>query len=220
MHARLAGALGATVALVLALAPAGDAATTPTATRWIDAQEGYSLVLPDDWYVIPRTQAAIRQEIASLKAAKNTSLEQAFDSILKSPQALSELTKYRFQAFLWPPLDSLVPTEVSIQVVTGTHSTAAQLPTIGATYAQSLKGAGAKISGPTVLKLPAGRSEFIEGTVANGGGVSTGLELYLLVHDSRVYALSFEIGAAFLRTANVETAFRAIADAFSFSTTS
>lgn len=216
------GALAALAGLVVALGAAGAprAATTPSVTRWIDAQDGYSITLPDDWHVIPRTTSAIRQEITSLKAAKNASLADAFASILASPLDVSELGKYRFQAFLWPPLDSLVPTEVSLQVVANARFSTTELPAIGETYAHSLAGPGATVEGPTRLRLSAGPSEFVEATIANGGSVHTGVELYIFVHDARVYTLSFGIGASLLHAAGVAPALRSIADAFSFSTAS
>lgn len=215
MQARTLIALGLAAASVAAPCAA---ATKPGLTRWIDAKDGYSITLPDDWYVIPRTTAAIRQEIASLKAGKNTRLAEAFASILASPLGVSELATYRFQAFLWPPLASPVPTEVALQVVGNARYTSAQLPAIGASYARALSGPGAKVEGPTKLRLGAGRSEFIEATVSNGG-VRTGVELYIFVHDARVYALSFGIGAGLLHAAGVAPALRSIASAFSFSKT-
>jgi hypothetical protein len=197
-----------------------SALTKPGLTRWIDTAEGYSIVLPNDWYVIPRNQGAIRQEVASLRAAKNTSLAAAFSSILASPASVAELSKYRFQAFLWPPLASVVPTEVSLQIVANIAYRRAELSAIAETYARSLAGPGASIEGPSMLRLPAGTCEFIRGSVSNGGGVHTGVELYIFVHDERVYTLSFGIDARFLRTGSVASALRTVAGAFSFSTRS
>src|SRR5713101_8405406 len=103
-------------AVALLLATGASAATTPTATQWKDTSYGYSITLPAKWYVIPRTTSAIKQEITYLKARKQSSLAGAYSAMLKSSASLSELKAYRFQAFLWPPLNSLVPTEVSVQI--------------------------------------------------------------------------------------------------------
>jgi hypothetical protein len=201
-------------AVALLLATGASATTTPTATQWKDKTYGYSITLPAKWYVIPRTTSAIEQEITYLKARKQSSLAGAYSAMLKSSASLSELKAYRFQAFLWPPLNSLVPTEVSVQIVTGTHAyTASDLPALGATYANALSAnKGSKITVPKRISLPAGPAEFIEGTTPSGG-VSTGLELYILVHGKRAYVLSFTIDAKVLTQATV---FGSIAEHFAF----
>jgi hypothetical protein len=200
---------------VALLAGTAAAANKPTQTRWIDKPMGYSITLPAKWYVIPRSTTLIKQEIAYLKKQKQASLASAYSAILKSTVSLSELKIYRFQAFLWPPLNSLVPTEVSLQIVQGKKVyKASDLPAIGAYYANALSsGKGSKITVPKTIKLPAGSAEFITGTVPNGGGVSTGLELYILAHGKRAYVISCKIDANVLSQATV---FRSIAENFAF----
>jgi hypothetical protein len=200
---------------VLALtASAASAASGPTATKWIDKPDGYSIILPPKWYVIPRTTAEIQKLIAQLKAQKQTSLAGAYKAILESSESKAELKDYRFQAFLWPPLASLVPTELSLQVVSGTRTyTAKDLPAIAATYANAFSGnKGAKITVPKKVQLGAGPAERIDGTIPSGQA-TTGLELYLFVHGKRIYALSFKIDAGVLAKATV---FHSIADHFAF----
>jgi hypothetical protein len=210
-----AGKLAATGIAFALLGGTAAAAPKPTATKWIDKPFGYSIILPAKWYVIPRSTSAIKQEIAYLEKHKNASLASAYTAILKSPASLSELKAYRFQAFLWPPLSSPIPTEVSIQVVKGQRAyKASDLPAIGATYASALSSnKGSKITVPKTLELPAGPAAFIEGTVPNGNGVSTGLQLYILSHGKRVYVLSFKIDAGALSQATV---FKSIAQHFEF----
>jgi hypothetical protein len=202
------------LALVVLAGTAG-AATKPPATKWIDKRSGYSIVLPPKWYPIPRGTSAIKQEIAYLKSHKQAGLAGAYSAILKSPASLAELKTYAFQAFLWPPLGSPIPTEVSLQIVPGKRVyKAADLPAIGAAYANALSaGKGSKITVPKRIKLAAGPAEFITGIVPNGGGVSTGLELYIFAHGKRVYVLGFKIDAGVLSQAKV---FRSIADNFAF----
>jgi hypothetical protein len=187
----------------------------PTATKWIDRPYGYSVTLPAKWYVIPRSTSVIKREIAYLENHKQASLASAYSAILKSPVSLSELKAYRFQAFLWPPLNSPIPTEVSIQVVPAKKVyKASDLPAIGATYANALSSnKGSKITVPKRVKLAAGPAEFIEGTIPNGQGVSTGLALYILSHGKRVYVLSLKIDAHVLSQAKV---FKSIAEHFAF----
>jgi hypothetical protein len=200
--------------LALTLAGAGSAASKPRYNQFVDARYGDSIILPTEWYSIPRTVAGIKQEIATLKRAKNTSLAAAYSSILDSSVAVKELPIYAFQAFLWPPFNSLIPTEVDIEVLSGKY-VAADLPSYSYAFAHSLS--GVTIGAPTHLTLAAGACVSFEGTVANGGGVTTGLQFYLFAHKDRLYILSFELGDSFLRQAKVAAALRSIADDFSFS---
>lgn len=207
-------AAACTVACVLA-GPSG--ASTPTANRWIDQAGGFSLTLPTQWYPIPRTKAALEAQVAEEKAAKDTGLEGAYKSLLDSPSALAQLKAYSFQAFLWPPLASAVPTEVNVEVVKGGDYTSADLATYAAGFASQLSGMkiGATLSR---LTLRAGKSVSFDATVSQVKGTTTGLSFYLFAHDKHLYILSFSLGESFLRQARIAAALRTIADAFSFST--
>jgi hypothetical protein len=213
MRAPVTLAAAAVACVALGAASAG-AAKAPAATKWVDRPYGYSVILPADWYVIPRTKAGIESVIATLKAQKKTSLETAYRAILKTPESLSELKVYRFQAFLWPPVQSLVPTEFSLQVVNGSHAyTAKNLPAIADEYANAFSSnKGARITVPRKVKLGAGTAEVIDGSIPTGQA-TTGLEVYILAHGKRVYVLSFKIDASVLAKATV---FRSIADHFAF----
>jgi hypothetical protein len=189
------------------------ATTTPKIAVYIDQKYGYSIALPTDWYVIPRTKADLKTEIATLKKEKNTSLAAAYTSVLNSPVAVKQLSIYRFQAFLWPPLDSLVPTEANVEIFSGTYTTST-LAADALTFAHSLE--GMTTTTPTRLKLAAGTSEFFQGKVA--GTPSTGLEFYFFAHAKRLYILSFALGDAYLREAKIQTTLRAFAGAFTFKT--
>ncbi len=207
--------LAALCVATLLLAGSASAATTPTETKWIDKADGFSVILPAKWYPVPRTVTAVTQTIALLKKQKNTDLATAYGFYLTA-NGKAELKAYVFQAFLFNgPTNDPVPIVVSIQVVKGKSVyTSADLATAGKAYANALSSnKGAKITVPSLIKLPEGQAEFITGTVPNGGGVSTGLELYLLVHGKRLYALSFKIDAAVLSQAKV---FRSIAENFRF----
>jgi hypothetical protein len=203
-------------ALLAALAlPAAASAATPTQTKWIDKPDGFSVILPAKWYPVPRTVAAVNQTIAALKKQKKTALATAYHFFLTT-NGKAELKAYAFQAFYFNgPTVSPVPIELSIQVLPGKKPyTRADLVTAGKTYANALaSNKGSKITVPSLIKLPAGQAEFITGSVPNGGGVSTGVELYLLVHGKRLYALSFKIDAAVLSQAHV---FRSIAQHFAW----
>ena len=202
-------------AACLLLAGAAAAATTPISTKWNVKQYGFSIILPPKWYAVPRTVTAVNQTIAALKKQKKTDLATAYGFYLTA-NGKTELKAYVFQAFLFdgPTMDP-VPIVVSIQVV-GSKSAykPADLTTAGKLYANELASTkGAKITRPALIKLPEGQAEFITGTVPNGNGVSTGLELYILVHGKRLYVLSFKIDAAILSQAKV---FRSIAEHFAF----
>ena len=207
--------LAVLVGAFLLLAGAASAATTPTETKWIDKADGFSVILPAKWYPVPRTVTAVTQTIAALKKQKKTDLATAYSFYLTA-RGKTELKAYVFQAFYFngPTMDP-VPIDVSIQVVPSkTAYKPADLIAAGKAYANQLaSNKGAKITVPALIKLPEGQAEFITGTVPNGGNVSTGLELYLLVHGNRLYALSFKIDAAVLSQAKI---FRSIAENFRF----
>jgi len=212
----------AALTTALALAGAAGAATTPKATLIVVKKYGFSILLPPlhtalvgttTWYPIPRTVAAIKQTIAGYKAEHDTSLASAYGEV-----DTNQLSKYAFQAFLWPPLESVVPTEVSVQVVSGLHLAAADLASAGAQYANALSGGGTVVSSPKRLTLSAGPAEFVEADVNNGGGIHTGAALYLLIHGGRLYVVSFEIDATLLSKSSYSTVLREIANTFSFKT--
>jgi hypothetical protein len=210
------------VCAALALAGGAGAATTPKANLIVDKKYGFSILLPPlraalvgttTWYPIPRTLAAIKQTIAGYKAAHDTSLASAYGEV-----DTRQLSQYAFQAFLWPPLESVVPTEVSVQVVSGLHLTTADLTAAGTEYAHELSGGGTVVSSPTRLTLAAGPAEFVQADVNNGGGVHTGAALYLFIHGGRLYVVSFEIDATLLSKSSYRTVLREIANTFTFKT--
>ena len=198
----------------LVLAGAATAAT-PTQTKWIDRRDGFSIILPAKWFAVPRTVKAVDATIAALKKQKQPDLAKAYSFFLTA-NGKAELKAYAFQAFYFNgPTSDPVPIEVSIQIVRAKKPyTSANLAAAGKAYANALAStSGAKIAVPSALKLPAGPAELIKGSVPNGGGVRTGVELYLLVHGARLYALSFKIDAAVLSQATV---FRSIAEHFAW----
>lgn len=215
MQIRITALVAACALTCLLAGPSG--ASTPTVNRWIDQAGGFSLTLPTQWYPIPRTKAALEAQVAEEKAAKDTSLEGAYKSLLDSPSALKQLSAYSFQAFLWPPLDSLIPTEVNVEVIKSGDYTSAALPTYAADFASQLSGIklGATLSR---LTLRAGKSVSFDGTVSEVKGTPTGLSFYLFAHDKHLYILSFSLGDSFLRQARIAAVLRSIADSFSFST--
>jgi hypothetical protein len=216
MTLRVPAVLAASVA-TLALAAGATAATTPPPSIYVLKQYGYSIILPSTWYPIPRTEAAIRQTIANYKAEHNTSVAGAYAEVLASPMVRSSLSKYTFQAFLWPPLKNLVPTEVAVQVVRG-HFTTADLTTAGDTYAQALSGPGSSVRAPQRLTLRAGPCELVEATINNGSDVTTGAALYIFAHAGSLYVVSFEIDGALLHESSYVDALRELANTFSYKT--
>jgi hypothetical protein len=69
------------VALVAALAfvslAAAASAAAPPEQKWIDKPDGFSVILPARWYVVPRSTAAVSRVIAAAWKAKNTGLASA-----------------------------------------------------------------------------------------------------------------------------------------------
>lgn len=199
---------------------AAAASTSVPVVTLVDKAEGYTITVPRSWAPIPRSEAGIRSLITQLKARKTAeadALASTYSSILASPQAVSELSTFGFQAFPWPP-DPNTPilTELSVKVThTSLTDTAANLAMLGQQYAAALRdNAGAKIDSPREVKLPAGNAEFVEGSVPAGGGLSNGVELYLLPHRSHLYALSFTIDARLMAKATI---FAKIAEYFAVS---
>jgi hypothetical protein len=198
------------------LAVSGSSAADVKGTRWIDKPGGYSITIPKTWQLIPRTTAQINTLIATLDKKKQTALAAFYKTILATTAGKSGLTAYRFQAFAWPDSESQpVPIQVSLGLVkTKTPVTTKGLPGVAAIFANQLaSNKGSKVTVPKLVTLPAGKAEFIEGTIPIGGGVQNGLELYLIPHGKTVYELAFQIEASQLKTA---TLFNSIAQQFRF----
>jgi hypothetical protein len=207
---KLAVLLGAS----LLFAGAASAATAPVATKWIDKADGFSVILPAKWYPVPRTVTAVNNTIAALKKQKKTSLATAYGFFLTA-NGKTELKAYKFQAFYFngPTMDP-VPLSVSVQIDKRIAYTAKDLAAAVRAYGTSFASIkGAKIAAPKLIKLPAGQAEYLTGTVPSGADVSTGLELYILIHAKKLYVLSFKINADLLSQAKI---FRSIAENFRF----
>jgi hypothetical protein len=199
----------------LLLAGGAAAATTPSATQYRDRANGYSVTVPPKWYAVPRSVAAVNRTIALLKQQKKADLAKAYGFFLTAA-GKTELKAYKFQAFYFDgPTSSPVPIQVSIQVAKGPRAyKAADLAAAGAAYANALtKDNNATVTTPKLITLPAGKAEFLTGTIPRGDGVSSGFELYVLIHSGKLYALNFEIDALVLSQAKV---FRSIAEHFAF----
>jgi hypothetical protein len=199
------------VAGTCALVLAGAAqAAKPTETRWIDKKDGFSVILPAKWYPVPRTVTAVQQTIANYKKQKKTALASEYSFYLTSA-GKAQLKAYVFQAFLdiAPSRDPIYP-QFSMQVTKGPRAyTTGDLPAAGRAYASSLaQRKGATVSKPKRITLAAGPAEFVTGKVPVATGLADGFELYLLVHNGKLYALKFDIDARVLSQAHV---FRAIA---------
>jgi hypothetical protein len=209
-------ALAGGLAVVAAAAFAGGAfAGNQKGTTYVDEQDGYSLTIPSTWQLIPRTVAEVKARIATLKKTKSTvPLADTYQSIISSAAGRSALKAYRLQAFLWP-MDGSTPllTEVSLGVVPTSKAYAeADLPRIGATYADALaQNKGSKVAVPKLVKLPSGAAEFVQATIPAGEGLTNGVELYLIPHGKRLYELSFQVDARYLKSA---TLFTSIAEHF------
>ncbi len=206
-------AIAVTTAAVLA---AGASGKNQPSTTYLDKTGGYQISIPTTWKLVPRTVPQVQALIAQLKKQKQTTLASMYSSIISSAGGRSGLKAYRFQAFGWPQ-SSATPllTEVSVGVVKTTKAYGpSSLPAIGAEYANALSAnKGSKITVPKRVTLPAGPAELIEGTIPAGSGLSNGIKLYLVPHGKRLYEISFQIDARFLKVA---TLFTSIAEHFKF----
>lgn len=185
------------VSLLAALCVAGaaTAAKPKPWTRYVDKAAGFSITIPTDWGVVPRTPAQVKALVAKLKKRKQTDLAKQYQAILDNPATRKDLSEFEFQAFLWPAPASPVETDVQVRVtaIAKTYEPA-DLPAIGKVFARQFKGPGRRVSGPKSVELGAGRSVVISGTVPLGkqyGGAKTAFTLYLFVGKGRLYQVSF-----------------------------
>ena len=202
--------------LALGLAAAGNGANVPS-TTYADKAGGYTITIPKNWELVPRTVAGVKALAAKLEKKKSTAdLGNYYLTLIATPEQRQQLSLYRFQAFDWPAsLSQPVPVEVSVgAVLDKSVITAKRLPSIGAVYANSFKSnQGSKVMGPKTVRLPVGLAELVEAVVPNGGGVSTGVDLLLIPRGKVLYLLSFQIEASQLASA---TLFTSIAQNFKF----
>jgi hypothetical protein len=202
--ARAGGFLTAVVVGALLIGSAG--ASTVKGIIIYDKAKGYALTIPATWKPIPRTEAQVKATIATLKKKSSTvALAKYYQSIISTPNGRSGLTAYRFQAFAWPvpPNASPLPTEVSLEVASLPKPLkASDFPSLGAAFANNLAAQkGAKVTVPKIVKLPAGKAEFIEATIPAGEGLKYGFELFLIPHGKKLYNLTFQIDARYLKQA-------------------
>ena len=136
--------------LALGLAAAGNGANVPS-TTYADKAGGYTITIPKNWELVPRTVAGVKALAAKLKKKKSTAdLGNYYLTLIATPEQRQELSLYRFQAFDWPAsLSQPVPVEVSVgAVLDKSVITAKRLPSIGAVYANSFKSnQGSKVRG-------------------------------------------------------------------------
>jgi len=198
------------VALTLSLLACPAFAATPKDTQYIDKADGFSIVIPSKWVLVPRTVAQTRVYAASIKK-KQPGLAAAYLNFANNIP--TEITAFVFQAFVYEA-NAVIQPEVLVGVVkTSRVYTAVDLPGVGATYAAELaKNKGAKLSAPRVVTMPAGKAAFITGTIP-AGVVSRGLDLFLIPHGKKLYELEFIIDAQYLSQASI---FGEIADSFRF----
>lgn len=205
MRTAWTGGLLAAVALCVFLAGSAGAANVKGVVIY-DKAKGYALTIPAAWKPIPRTEKQVETTIATLKKKKATvALANYYKAIISTPDGKSGLTAYRFQAFAWPvqPNASPLPTEVSLEVAALPKAlTASDFPSLGAAFANNLASqTGAKVTAPKIVTLPSGKAEFIEATIPAGEGLTYGFELYLIPHGKRLYNLTFQIDARYLKQA-------------------
>jgi hypothetical protein len=208
----------ALVAVTGSLIAAGTvSAKNQPSTIYVDKAAGYRITVPETWQVVPPSVAGVKQTIARLKKQKKAQLAEFYDQMISTAAGRKELSTFRFRAFKWPALPSPVPTDVSLTIQQiPQRFKAADLPDIGASFARSLASPGAKIAGPQMLKLPAGRAALITGTVPLPKPyqtIKTGFTLVLLLKPGKLYMLSFRIDSRAAADAKV---FTSISNLFRF----
>jgi hypothetical protein len=214
-------ALVAAVLVVAAAVSLVAANAAPTkdqpSTIYVDKAGGYRITVPRTWQVVPPSATLVKQLVTQLKKQKKAELAAAYSEMIATAAGRKELSMFRFRAFRWPLAPSPVPTDVtvSIQAIPRRYKEA-DLPQIGASFAQNLRTPGAKVAAPQLVKLPAGRAAVITGTVPlpkQYGGIATGFTLMLLLRPGKLYLLSFRIDS---RAAADAKLFVSIANLFRF----
>lgn len=210
----------ALAALALAVAGASSAATAPKTTKeakYIDAQDGFSIILPPDWYAVPRSVTLIQATIKEAKKEKLKGIPTAYSFYLTAA-GKQQLKAYAFQAFVnvYPSTIPIIP-QVAIQISAPKKPyKASQLKGAGFTFASVLaQNKGSKVAEPVATKLPEGAAEFFTASIPVGQGLDDDASLYLLIHGGKLYVLKFDIASADL-TASATKAFRSIAENFRF----
>jgi hypothetical protein len=214
MTAARAGVLvGALALLVASTAGAANVA----GTTYVDKGGGYSITIPKNWQLVPRTVPKVKALAARLAKKKSTAdLGKFYMQLISTAQGRRDLTAYRFQAFDWPAsLSQPIPVEASVGVVVGKKAYGPKdLPAIGAVFANAFaSNKGAKVTTPRTVALPVGQASLVEAVIPVGGGVANGVELYLIPRGKLLYELSFQIESSQLPYAKL---FTSIAEHFKF----
>jgi hypothetical protein len=85
--------------LALGLASAGTAANVPS-TTYADKAGGYTITIPKNWELVPRTVAGVKALAAKLKKKKSTAdLGSYYLTLIATQAQRQQLAIYRFQAF-------------------------------------------------------------------------------------------------------------------------
>src|SRR4051812_49830858 len=99
-----AGMLAGVSALVAAaLLSASAGAANVAGTTYVDKGGGYSITIPKNWQLVPRTVPKVKALAAKLKKKKTTAdLATFYTQLISTVQGRRDLSAYRFQAFDWP----------------------------------------------------------------------------------------------------------------------
>jgi hypothetical protein len=212
-----------TAALVLA---GGTGAATATSTQtgkklpsttYVDKKNGYRITVPTKWKVVPPHEPTVKKIAAQYKKQKQAKLAQAYLAFVSTPNGKAELKSFMFRAFLWPPLPSPVPTDVSVRwdKVSGNYRQQ-DLPRIAASFAKQFKTPGTSVGQPQLQKFPAGQAAVISGIAPLPkayGNVKSAFTVVLFLRPGKLYTLAFRIDS---RAAKDAFIFQSITQNFRF----
>lgn len=195
----------ASVVAAACLAVTSAAAAAPW-SRVTDRAGGYSIAVPASWQVVPRSTRRLDARVAQARALKQFALANQLAEIAAVRRKTR--TVYRFQAFAWPPPKGAVVPDVTVRIAALTRrTTRAALAPIARQIAKSLSRA-ATVSASRRLVLPAGEAFEVAGSIPLSKSLRSPFAIYLLMHDRRLYSLTFRGPAA--------AAERGILDSFRF----
>ena len=176
-----------------------------------DATDACTVAVPSGWQVVPQSTADVKARAAQANAHHDVSLAAEWGVIAAERKTEP---RFGFQAFQWPAPEGPIDPDVTVKVDPVTPATTAKnLPAIAKAYAQSLaKTKGVRVAAPVAVKLAAGPSVRLDGSVPLGKGGRTGFTVYLLLRPKRLYSLSFRYAPSHAEA----DLFAQIADRFAF----
>ncbi len=209
------------LAAAAALVDTASGRPVGSAKAWkphVDQTAGFRIDIPANWQVIPRSVAALKDRIRTLRAEGRIALADQYKALLDDPYQRQQLRTFRFSAFQWPALPSPITSDVYVKIAAVPASVqTSDLPAIARVIADELKGPGSHVGPVRRIRLPAGAGVLLTGSAKldpSYRAKATGFRLYLFLRPRRLFQLGFRTDSAF--AASQRVLFISIASRFGF----